>query len=203
MTGGPPIPKPPKREKKRPKPLKRSRIETKYRKPIPRQGQSAHAKAERAADREWSKAVLAKGDCSARGFWNLPSLGFEVSVWAHTRCWEPIDPAHIMSRTFPATRNDPDNGMPLCRVAHDFFTAHPKAWEEFCRLKIGNDSYEALYRRAHHSIRALEGPVRIEMRYIDTVHSPAERNELAAIRLFLKIPDDQSVMGFLRERWPR
>lgn len=67
-------------------------------------------------------------------------------------CRGPIDPAHIMGRTFPATRFDVENGIPLCRQAHDWFTSRPKAWTAFCRQLLGDHEYDRLYAKAHGNI---------------------------------------------------
>lgn len=157
-----PLTKPPRRGPKPKRPIKRSTAplkRTSRPSPIRRTPKAAE---KRQADREWSAAVKAKGPCAAKGKdivgpWSFrfkdDLLGVDVNVTGsgpfRHECLGPIDPAHIFSRRFAATRHDPDNGMPLCRAAHDWFTQHSIAWELFCRETIGPEAHAALYAKAH------------------------------------------------------
>lgn len=152
---GAPIPKPPKRGPKPKKPLKRAT------KPIGRRSRpaqvrrSASGKAKHSADAAWSKMVRAKGPCIARGkmlsaavAWRIGDMeGSTVSI-EHQECSPDLTAAHIIRRGYLATRHDPDNGVPLCLEAHDFFTRHPDEWQTFISDHIGADKYEALRRKA-------------------------------------------------------
>ena len=122
-------------------------------------GQEKHRK-----DRAWSEAVKAKGPCVAIGQFfrtvEMVTIEFDdgsrekwesVSFPTHV-CAGPIDPAHVMSRTFPATRHEVANGVPICRAAHDWFTVRPKAWESFCRQLLGDQEYDRLDAKAHGNI---------------------------------------------------
>lgn len=129
----------PKPEPRGPKPKKR--IARKSRPAKVRR--TARGKANHAADLKWAKAVLAKGPCAAIGGWWL-NVGGTVCGMQHRECAGRIDPAHVMSRRFLATRHDPGNGLPLCRRAHDWFTAHPKVWTAWLIETMGEAKYEAL-----------------------------------------------------------
>lgn len=141
---GAPIQKPPKRGPKPRKPIKRSSkpIARKSRPAPVRRSESGRAKS--AADREWSRAVLAKGPCAALG------------RWGHIACFGRIDPAHIQSRRYLATRHDVSNGLPLCRFIHDWFGRHPEEFEAFVRTRIGDAEYERL------RLKAIQGPKQSE-----------------------------------------
>ncbi len=114
---------------------------------------SAARAAEVLADRKWSAAVKAKGACFAIGAWNIgrTEQGSQY-VLTHRKCAGPIDPAHIMPRTWAATRHLIENGFPLCRETHRWFGSHPVEWESFVEARIGIAGYAAL--RA----KALAGP---------------------------------------------
>ena len=148
------MPAPPKPERRGPKPktyLKRSTS------PLKRSSRPAKVRrtpaglAKYAADRKWSAAVKAKGQCVAVGvsfkYYN-PDLGEIIVTHTAVQCQGFIDPAHVMSRRYQATRTDLSNGVPLCRNAHDWFTVRPKAWEAFCRKFLGDMLYETLKAKA-------------------------------------------------------
>ena len=134
-------------------PLKRSS------KPISRRTKPARVRRSKAGqekhrkDRAWSAAVKAKGPCVALGRPFEVTEDYVVMV-THTLpyCRGPIDPAHVMSRTFPATRHEVANGVSLCRAAHDWFSVRPKAWTAFCRQLLGNEEYDRLDAKAHGNI---------------------------------------------------
>lgn len=124
--------------------LKRSTAALRRSKPPARARRSPAGVQKRLADREWAEAVKRGKVCAGLGR-NISS-----TYGTHIGCgpW-PVDAAHVMSRTFPATRHDPGNGMPLCRGVHRYFTERPLAWERFCRSLLGDYEYERLYRLAH------------------------------------------------------
>lgn len=145
-----PLTKPARRGPKPRKPIKRSTAPLKRTSKPARVRRSSAGQAKAKADRAWSEAVKAKGPCVALGVWTGATVGFEyTTLHQHVKCFGPIDPAHIMSRTFPATRHEVANGVPLCRAAHDWFTPRPLAWEAFCRQLLGDQEYDRLYAKAH------------------------------------------------------
>ncbi len=93
----------------------------------------------RQADSLWSRIVKVGGKCAARGvigfgnaiatvnFYHWPS---EVRELAST-CDGPLDAAHVVPRRHRSVRWDPENGRPLCRAHHRYFTDHEKAWRDF------------------------------------------------------------------------
>lgn len=158
---GAPIQKPPKRGPKPRKPIKRSSkpIARKSRPAPVRRSESGRAKS--AADREWSRAVRAKGPCAALGNWETyrgvsESGANSVHYLVHRECFGRIDPAHIQSRRYLATRHDVSNGLPLCRFIHDWFGRHPEEFEAFVRTRIGDAEYERL------RLKAIQGPKQSE-----------------------------------------
>lgn len=56
--------------------------------------------------------------------------------------------AHIVSRSYHATRWDLDNAVCLCNGCHVYYTHHPLEWEVFICIKIGKDEYDQLKKRA-------------------------------------------------------
>ena len=134
-------PKPPKRGRKPQKPLRRSAPPKRTKRPN-RVRQTLRAAAGRAKDASWSRAVLEKGPCCAKWWpFEVPGSLFRS---AHV-CSGRVDPAHIFSRRYLATRHIVANGLPTCRRAHDYFGARPKEWERFARHQIGDAEYDRLY----------------------------------------------------------
>lgn len=147
------IPKPPKRGPKPRRTIARSKTPIQRNSRPARMRRTAGGKAKHSADLAWAKAVRAKGRCAARGTAHVIVVEvardvFVETVWEHLDCAGPIDAAHGFPRTFSATRIDPENGWPLCRLAHQTFTAHPKAWMDFMRRTLGEAEYERLRRKA-------------------------------------------------------
>ena len=69
-------------------------------------GQEKHRK-----DRAWSEAVKAKGPCVALDVPFKVSEDFATVTHTLPYCRGPIDPAHVLSRTFPATRHSVSTGI--------------------------------------------------------------------------------------------
>lgn len=63
--------------------------------------------------------------------------------------------AHIHSRSYSATRLDPDNAMALCRSCHTYFTPRPLEWKVFVDELYGEHYYDRL------AVRALAGARRL------------------------------------------
>ncbi len=140
-------PKPERRGPKARKPLHRPA------RPIARRTKPARVRRSKAGQAK-AKADLAWAE-SVKRFRRCVALGREVSTsyGTHIGCGAgPLDAAHVMSRTFPATRFDASNGIPICRDVHRHFTDHPLAWENFCRQLIGDQEYQRLYALAHGNI---------------------------------------------------
>lgn len=90
----------------------------------------------RQADRLWSQAVKATGDCAAAGvigFGDATGL-VHISVPGTTErrpamtCFGPLDAAHVVPRRHRSTCWLLENGRPLCRAHHDYFGRHESAW---------------------------------------------------------------------------
>jgi hypothetical protein len=135
-------PKPGKRGPKARKPIARSRERIKTNVLPAKVRKSDAGKAKHSADRVWSAAVLAsRTTCAAIGFGR------------HQRCEGPHDPAHIVRRAFLATRHLPENGIRICRKAHDYYGRHPVRWKAFVIRRIGRDAYARLVAIAHQGKR--------------------------------------------------
>ncbi len=69
------------------------------------------------ADRAFSRLVRSRGMC--------------------LRCGSRSDLqcCHVFRRGFAAIRWDERNALCLCSDCHGFYTAHPEAWERFCRVE--------------------------------------------------------------------
>lgn len=65
--------------------------------------------------------------------------------------------AHIHTRSYSATRYDPDNAITLCRSCHLYFTHRPLEWREFIDQLKGLSYYDQIGRRALAGARALVG----------------------------------------------
>ena len=59
--------------------------------------------------------------------------------------------AHIHTRSYSATRFDPDNAVTLCRSCHMYYTQRPLEFKVFIDLVLGENYYDRL------GIRALAG----------------------------------------------
>lgn len=56
--------------------------------------------------------------------------------------------AHIVPRTYPTTRCDPDNAITLCRPCHTFWTYHPLEWTIAVNTLIRPGHYQTIRNRA-------------------------------------------------------
>ena len=84
------------------------------------------------ADRLFSLIIRSEGSCRSCG----------------ERDYSKLQCAHIIRRTYSATRTDEANAMPLCWSCHRRFTDDPFAWVAFVLSLIGEDEYERLDRKA-------------------------------------------------------
>lgn len=56
--------------------------------------------------------------------------------------------AHIVSRSYHATRWDEYNALALCVGDHKYFTEHPLEWEVWITDRIGDYEFRELKKRA-------------------------------------------------------
>lgn len=119
------IPKPTPRERSKPKRIaRRSRIAKRGPAPTRRarpkmKRDTPLARAEQQADALWSAIVMAEanGICEPCKFLR----GVEHAA---------VDPAHLISRRYQATKHIPSNGVAACRKMHDLLKDHPPGREE-------------------------------------------------------------------------
>lgn len=116
-----PIPKPTKREKRTPKPLRRSRPRRQRKSPI--------AKLRRAADKLIGETVRARGVCQA------------AHVVIKKGCSGPLQWCHGFSRRYMWVRWDLRNGFCMCAGHHSYFTNRPSEWEQFMQQALGMAVY--------------------------------------------------------------
>ena len=88
------------------------------------------------ADRLTSLIVRSRGVCEACG----------------ERAYEKLQCAHIVPRTFSATRCDETNCLALCWSCHRRFTDDPFAWVAFVHAYIGEENYQRLRDRAREGV---------------------------------------------------
>lgn len=119
------LPKPVKREKRAPKPLKRTRPRRR------RKGKMVSLRLE--ADRFWSLIVKHRGKCEI--------------VWPHD-CKLALQAMHGIPRTYRATRWLPINGFAGCQAAHYYFTKHPEEWTAYLLEAWGAEVFSELWRKA-------------------------------------------------------
>ena len=65
-----------------------------------------------------------------------------------TKARHSLQAAHVISRSYLATRWDMDNAVTLTAGRHHWYTNNPLDWEAFCIKYLGNKKYEALKRKA-------------------------------------------------------
>lgn len=121
--------KPSKRSPKPAKRIARGKSPRKVRK-------TSRGKMGRTADALFSKIVRHSGACLA------------ATVEPSHECAGPLQCAHIVGRAYRSTRWAEDNAFSLCAGAHVYFTHHPLEFEGFVTMRIGDDAYAALKRRA-------------------------------------------------------
>ncbi|MDQ5840771.1 MAG: hypothetical protein M3537_06450 [Chloroflexota bacterium] len=109
---------------KHPGPISGRRVASK--KPKKRQKENYRTQ----ADRRFSIAVRGIGFCE-----NCGSVEF-------------LQCAHIVSRSYSATRVDFLNAVCLCRGCHVFFTHRPLEWWDWARRRIGEEAFDELRRLA-------------------------------------------------------
>jgi transcription elongation factor Elf1 len=78
------------------------------------------------ADRIFARLIRETGQCRRCGSTD------------HLQC------AHILSRSYSATRTDERNALCLCRSCHMFFTHRPLEWDLWARQEIGSSVVDAL-----------------------------------------------------------
>lgn len=135
------VPKPPKRGRKLPKPIKRSRPPRK------------------AIVKGIVRNVRPRA-CEPRAFGDYREqvkeadrlFSLVVRSEAGHRCrlcgGQPVQCAHLFSRTYKAVRWSAENAWALCGREHKYYTHHPIEWEVLLRRTLGDAGYEALRTRA-------------------------------------------------------
>lgn len=116
------LPKPPRRERKAPRPIARKSRPSKVRK-------TPRGKLRRIADKLWSLTVRAAGKCRLCG------------------AQERLQAAHGFSRRYLGTRWDLRNGWCLCSGCHVRYTHDPLGWDAWLRTELGS-LYEPLRQQA-------------------------------------------------------
>ena len=74
-------------------------------------------------------------------------------LMASFACWGELECAHIIRRSFKATRWEPINAVTLCSEHHRWYTEHPLAWTAWATEHLGPDTYAALVERAYKGSR--------------------------------------------------
>lgn len=88
------------------------------------------------ADRLFSLIVRSDGICRSCG----------------DRDYRKLQCAHIIPRTFSATRTDEANAMCLCWSCHRRYTDDPFAWVSFVDATIGREEYDRLKTKAREGV---------------------------------------------------
>lgn len=115
-------------------PIKRVKAPAKVRK-------TPRGKMSKIADKLFSLIVRHPAKCTYHG----ADIG--ADPWGGG-CKGGLQCAHIVSRSYRSVRWSEDNAMPLCAAAHTYYTHHPLEWEDFVTMRIGDDAFAALKKRA-------------------------------------------------------
>lgn len=83
--------------------------------------------------------------------------------WTCQRCGQVYDPypgpalasAHMFGRGKPATRFDPENACALCYGCHRWLDTHPGLKEQFFRVRLGDEVFDALRLRSNQTKRTV------------------------------------------------
>lgn len=69
---------------------------------------------------------------------------------ASTNCTETVylQCAHLISRSYQATRVNPSNAVALCVSCHKLFSHRPIEWELWVRETFGDERWDSLVRQA-------------------------------------------------------
>ena len=100
------------------------------------------------ADKLFSASIRARGKCEAKGFSGGWLKGARVKNPLTVRCGGALQCAHLVPRRYLSVRWDQDNAACLCAAHHSYFTYFPLEHEQFCKLHLGAEHYEALKLRA-------------------------------------------------------
>lgn len=89
-------------------------------------------------------------------------------------CGEPrTQCAHGFSRSYRSTRWDFDNAWPLCASCHLFYTHRPLQWDNWMRMRMGDDRYDALRAKALGGERVDTKALLVELRELERVRKAA------------------------------
>jgi hypothetical protein len=79
----------------------------------------------------------------------------DIALCERCKAREATDWAHLIRRRYSVTRCDPKNGAALCRECHDQIDKSPVSMLAFVKKQMGLEEYEAMERRAHDGLAAL------------------------------------------------
>ena len=65
-----------------------------------------------------------------------------------TKARHNLQTAHVISRSYLATRWNMDNAVTLTAGRHVWYTHNPLEWREFCLKRLGKERYEELEKKA-------------------------------------------------------
>ena len=147
----PTVLKPPKRERKPRKPIRRSKRPTRTSgtKSLSRGGgvkRTSRGRVRRSDLRLKADALFAIHIRNPQRCTN--SSECRSSRADATPAGKAIQCAHIVSRRYRNTRWEEANAIPLCAADHKFFTEHPLEWDDWVEALIGVEAYEELKRKA-------------------------------------------------------
>lgn len=124
------------------------------------------------ADKLFSLAIRSQGYCEASGY-------------GDRMCSNQLQPAHINSRRYNATRCDTRNAFCLCFSHHRYFHDFPREFSKFITDTWAQQYYDYIYQRARSSAegRKVDWNERIEFltKIVNgqmTIQQAREREEL-------------------------
>lgn len=113
------------------------------------------------ADKLFSKIIRRPGACANCDYVCPPSCNAGEGIHASSRFCK-LQCAHIVSRTYSATRCDTANALPLCAKCHYFFTAWPLEFAQFVLDTVGAETYAGLKRLAQKGGRSINWDREVE-----------------------------------------
>lgn len=113
---------------------------------------------------------IARDACRSRGRCENPTCKFKSLNYV-------LQWAHIVSRSYHATRWDANNCLCLCAGCHKYFTDRPLEWEEFIVGMIGASMLLEIKRKARLTPKMTR--VELEEKYIDMSNNPVAFDSFA------------------------
>ena len=91
----------------------------------------------------------------AKGYWKTKCdkvFSELIKTRDHWRCVETgattnLQTAHLISRSYLATRWELDNAVTLTAGRHVWYTHNPLEWREFCFKRLSKERYEELEKK--------------------------------------------------------